>query len=109
MPFGYPAEQFLRQVKQDIHNRIEEVRAHIKRTNPNAEEDEEALASVSDPGLISNDTGATVDIPVNGWGLTGGVKVIARITDTLSNKYRKQLREGVNMSLRLFSQFPKIG
>ena len=52
LPFGYPTEQFLRQTKQDIHNKIEEVRAHIKRTNPNAEEDEEALASVSDPGLI---------------------------------------------------------
>jgi hypothetical protein len=108
-PFGYPTEQLLRQIKQDIHSRIEEVRAQIKRSNPNAEEDEEALASVSDPGLISNDTGSHIDITVNGWGLNGGVKVVARLTDTLLNKYRKQLRDGVNMTLRLYSQFPKTG
>ena len=89
LPFGYPTEQFLRQIKQDIHNRIEEVRASIKRNNPNAEEDEEALASVSDPGLISNETGAHHDIAVNGWGINGGIKVVARITDTLLNNYRK--------------------
>ena len=79
----------MRQTKQDIHDRIEEVRAHIKRTNPNAEEDEEALASVSDPGLISNDIGAYLDIAVNGWGFIGGVKVVARVSDTLFNNYRK--------------------
>ncbi len=89
LPFGYPTEQFIRQVKQDIYNRIEEVRAHIKRNNPNADEDEEALNSVSDPGLISNETGAHHDINVNGWGISGGVQVVARLTDTLLNNYRK--------------------
>jgi len=47
------------------------------------------LASVSDPGLISNDIGANIDVPVNGWGLSGGVKVVARVSDTLFNNYRK--------------------
>ena len=89
LPFGYPTEQFFRQVKQDIHNKIEEVRAHIKRSNPNADEDEEALASVADPGLISNDTGSHLDINVEGWGFIGGIKVVARVTDTLFNNYRK--------------------
>jgi hypothetical protein len=89
LPFGYPTEQYIRQTKQDIHNRIEEVRAHIKRNNPNAEEDEEALNAVSDPGLISNETGAHHDINVIGWGIEGGVKVVARLTDTLLNNYRK--------------------
>jgi hypothetical protein len=67
------------------------------------------VASHSDPGLIANDTGAFLDIPVSGWGLTGGVKVVAHVTDTLWNNYRKLLRDGLNMYLRLYSQYPKVG
>lgn len=54
-----------------------------------------------------------LEIPIAAWGLTqsanGGVKILARVTDTLFNNYRKQLRDGVNMSLRMYSQFPKSG
>ncbi len=33
----------------------------------------------------------------------------ARVTDTLYNMYRKQLRDGMNMTLRLYTGFPKSG
>ncbi len=30
-PFGYPTEQFIRQTKQDIHNRVEELIQKIRK------------------------------------------------------------------------------
>lgn len=30
LPFGYPSEQFLRQTKQDVHNKIEEIKRNKK-------------------------------------------------------------------------------
>lgn len=107
-PFGYATEQFLRQTKQDIHNKVEEVIQKIRKARGN-DEDEEAHAQHPDPGLIRGDSGAYLDIPVTAWGLTGGVKFAAHVTDTLYNNYRKQLRDGLNMSLRLYSQYPKAG
>ena len=32
-----------------------------------------------------------------------------RVTDTLYNNYRRQLRDGITMTLRLYSQYPKSG
>jgi hypothetical protein len=50
-----------------------------------------------------------LDLPVTAWGVNASIKIAARVTDTLYNGYRKQLREGLVMSLRLYSQFPKSG
>lgn len=50
-----------------------------------------------------------MDLPVTAWGVNASINIAARVTDTLYNSYRKQLREGLVMSLRLYSQFPKSG
>ncbi len=42
-PFGYPTEQFFRQTKQDIHNKVEEIMQKIRKARGN-DEDEEAQA-----------------------------------------------------------------
>lgn len=107
-PFGYPTEQLFRQLKQDIHNKLEEHRALVR--NGTIPEDTEAQGIDKDPGLLANETGIFQEIPIQAWGLVpGGVTMNARITDTLFNNYRKQLRDGVNMALRLYSAFPKSG
>lgn len=62
-----------------------------------------------DPGLIANDCGEPLNIKVAAWGLSGGVTIYAKVTDTLFNTYRKLLREGLSMTLRLYSAFPKSG
>jgi hypothetical protein len=45
---------------------------------------------------------------VNAWGNLSQ-PIFARVTDTLYNNYRKLLREGIYMTLRFYSQFPKTG
>ena len=104
-PFGYPTEQFLRQVKQDIHDRLE----HARLTKPASLVHDDEDEYDRDPGLIASDSGMFLDISVAAWGLSGGVTISARVTDTLFNNYRKLLREGLSMTLRLYSAFPKSG
>lgn len=41
LPFGYPSEQFLRQIKQDVHNKIEDVRRNKKNNRQNNDDDED--------------------------------------------------------------------
>ena len=73
-------------------------------------DDTEAQGIEKDPGLLATESGMYIEFPVNAWGLpSDGVTIVARVTDTLYNNYRKQLRDGVNMALRLFSPFPKSG
>lgn len=73
VPFGYPSEQFLRGLKQDIHNKIEEVKHKKKssRSGNNADDDEDTNAAIPDSGLIDNENGAFLEFPVNVWGLQG--------------------------------------
>ena len=88
LPFGYPTEQFFRQVKQDIHDKLEEHRAGVR--NGTIPDDTEAQGIEKDTGLLPSESGMFLDIPVNAWGLPSeGVTIVARVTDTLYNNYRK--------------------
>lgn len=108
LPFGYPTEQFFRQIKQDIHNKLEEHRALVR--NGTIADDTEIQGIEKDLGLLTTESGMFLDMAVNAWGLTpGGVTIVAKVTDSLYNNYRKQLRDGMNMQLRLYSPFPKSG
>ena len=63
-----------------------------------------------DNGLIEHETGLFSEKPVDAWGLSKdhqGVTIVARVTDTLYNGYRRQLKEGMNIILRPYSAFPK--
>jgi hypothetical protein len=63
-----------------------------------------------DPGILPSESGMFIEQVVHSWGLNqAGVTIVARVTDTLYNSYRKKLRDGVNMVLRFFSPFPKSG
>jgi hypothetical protein len=106
MPFGYPTEQFMQWIKQDIHNRLEEQRLK-NRHNPDPNAD---ITTEKDPGLLANETGSFKEIAVTAYGYNQSpVVIIAKVTDTLFNTYRRQLREGLQMVLRLYSAFPKSG
>lgn len=107
LPFGYPSEQFLRQLKQDVHNKIEDVRRNKKNNRQNNDDDEDQSA-IPDSGLISSENGVFLEFPVTAWGFNNQ-PIFAKVTDTLYNNYRKLLREGIYMTMRLFSQFPKTG
>ena len=72
-PFGYPTEQFLRQVKQDIHDRLE----HARLTKPASLVHDDEDEYDRDPGLIASDSGMFLDISVAAWGLSGGVTISA--------------------------------
>ena len=123
IPLGYPSEQFLRWIKQDIHTRLEHTRLQMRNSgylNPNgqAQNDEEdhytQAALEKDTGILENDSGLFIELPVTAWGLKSGTaggstQIIAKVTDTLFNIYRRQLREGVNLTLRMYSPFPKSG
>lgn len=91
LPFGYPTEQYFRQVKQDIHTRLEEQR-NIHRSGSQTE-DQEGPTVEKDPGLLEHESGMFIEVPVKVWGLTstptGGVTIVARVTDTLFNQNRK--------------------
>lgn len=41
LPFGYPSEQFLRQTKQDVHNKIEEIKRNKKNSRQGNDDDED--------------------------------------------------------------------
>jgi hypothetical protein len=73
-------------------------------------DDTETQGIEKDTGLLPSESGMFLELPVHAWGLSSeGVTIVARVTGTLYNNYRKQLRDGINMSLRLFSPFPKSG
>ena len=107
LPFGYPSEQFLRQTKQDVHNKIEEIKRNKKNSRQGNDDDDDQVI-IADPGLKPNEMGVFLEFPINTWGVSG-LTINARVTDTLYNNYRKLLREGVFMTLRFYSQFPKSG
>lgn len=107
MPFGYPSEQFLRQTKQDVHNKVEEIKRN-KKNSRQGNDDEDEQTVIPDPGLKPNEMGVLLEFPINVWGVSG-LTIYARVSDTLYNNYRKLLREGVLMTLRFYSQFPKTG
>ena len=103
LPFGYPTEQFMRTTKQDVYHRIDEYRSQIKSKSGNDDDENED----KDSGILPNDSGLFVEIPVHVWGLKQGPTVVARVTDTLYNGYRRQLKDGANIILRPYSGFPK--
>jgi len=41
LPFGYPSEQFLRQTKQDVHNKIEEIKRNKKNSRQGNDDDDD--------------------------------------------------------------------
>lgn len=102
LPFGYPTEQFMRTTKQDVHHRVEEYRQQLRGKKGDDEDNED-----KDSGLLPNDSGLFVEIPVHVWGLKQGPSVVARVTDTLYNGYRRQLKDGANLLLRPYTGFPK--
>lgn len=90
LPFGYPTEQFIRQVKQDIQEKIEEQRMQWRNSGGMQQEDGEGKELVEkDTGLITHESGMFIEIPVNPWGSTFGVTISVRLTDTLYNNYRR--------------------
>ncbi len=90
-----------------MHNKIEEIKRN-KKNSRQGNDDEDEQAVIPDPGLKPNETGVLLEFPINVWGVLG-LTIYARVSDTLYNNYRKLLREGVYMTLRFYSQFPKTG
>ena len=53
---------------------------------------------LKDPGLLDSETGIYVEVPVTAWGMeSSGVQIVARVTDTLFNSLRRQLRDALLM------------
>lgn len=65
MPFGYPTEQFIRGLKQDIHDKLEQSRMAMR----SGDDEDVKGGSERDPGMIEHDTGMFQDINVNAWGV----------------------------------------
>lgn len=109
-PFGFFAEKFMTQQKQFMHDTLIEFRMQV-RLNAQGRDDGDNYKGEKEAGLLpENGVTQTIDIAIpseyhfNNW-IVGR----ALITDAVLNQYRKLLREGVNFTLRMYSQFPKPG
>ena len=103
LPLGYPTEQFLFKVKNDVH---EVLSAHKENNKANDDDIEDFI----DPGdvKISHETlDQTFQLFTNN-GFHKEYSFIARIYDVLYNKIRYAFRECVQMSVRLFPEYPNV-
>lgn len=118
LPFGYPTEQYLNYLKNDIQHYIEDWKANNKKDNSNKQlnfnnfgSTETAAPEDADKGLVN----AGGHILTNSFSYKSEKEgrsptvLSAKISDLLYNTFRKLLRDGSVMSLRMFSAFPKPG
>lgn len=103
LPFGYPTEQYLFKLKHDVY---EILTAH-KEEHKNNEDD---FKDFHDPGDLKSENKIveqTFFLFTNN-GFHKEYRFTARILDVLYNKFRMVLRECLELSLRLFPEYPNI-
>jgi adenylate/nucleoside-diphosphate kinase len=103
LPFGYPTEQYLFKLKNDVH----EVVTQHREKNKNKDDE---LHNFNDPGDLKaeNKVVEQTFFLFSNNGFHKEYRFIARILDSLYNSLRTVFRECVELSLRLFPEYPNI-
>ena len=103
LPLGYPTEQFLFKLKNDVY---EVLTAH-KEKNKNNEDDMDDFIDPGDVKVANETIDQTFHLFTNN-GFHKEYRFIARIYDALYNKIRYAFRECLQMSIRLFPEYPNV-
>jgi hypothetical protein len=103
LPLGYPTEQYLFKLKNDVH----EVVSQHREKNKNTDDD---LRDFEDPGDLKVE-GKSVEqtfFLFTNNGFHKKYRFCARILDSLFNKLRNAFRECVELSIRLYADYPNV-
>jgi hypothetical protein len=65
-------------------------------------ENDNQYSKEKDTGIVE-EKGIKMDVVVSYWGNNYCSNFKAQVTDTLYNSFRKMLRDGANLSLRMYS------
>ena len=115
VPFGYPTEQFLRETKDDVYKCIADSKTQNRQNfigmSKDQKENENLYHKEKDTGLLEELGHLKEFQPTFYWGFNAKMssRIFVKITDTLYNTFRKLLRDGVNLVLRMHSLYPKPG